>query len=78
MKSKRSSWKQRLIPLVLAMSLLTGCAGAGFSSCPPLVEYSKQQQVQLADELTQLPLGSMTERFLLDYGTLREQLRACQ
>jgi hypothetical protein len=64
------------------MIFLTGCAGAGFERaggvCPPVVDYSRAEQAQVADELAALPEGAVIGEWLADYAVLREQARACQ
>lgn len=70
-------------PAVLAtvMVLLTGCAGAGFNTvssiCPPVVEYSRAGQAQVATELDALPDGALITEWLADYAVLRDQVRVC-
>ena len=64
------------------MSLLSGCAmggsegGAGF--CPPVVEYSRAEQVQAAGEVEALPEAAVVVRMLADYAVMREQARECR
>jgi len=57
MTSNVGCWKRRLAVLAIATSLLSGCAAAGFeaghvSACPPVVEYSREFQARVAEELT--------------------------
>ncbi|MCX7360466.1 MAG: hypothetical protein NTV97_01020 [Alphaproteobacteria bacterium] len=40
--------------------------------------YSRQQQEQAADELAGMPAGIVRDRFMPDYGRLRDQARACR
>lgn len=52
--------RRRLVVLVIAASLLSGCATAGFETggvgaCPPVVEYSREFQARAAEELASLP-----------------------
>ena len=82
MKSNAGCWRRRLAVLVIATSWVTGCATAGFETgglggCPPVVEYSRELQVQAAGELAVLPDGSAVIEMMSDYGVMREQLRAC-
>ncbi|HEV2678089.1 MAG TPA: hypothetical protein VGV37_26405 [Aliidongia sp.] len=42
-----------------------------------MVAYDPATQTQAADELKTLPAGSALQRFMLDYGTMRAQARAC-
>lgn len=80
MKFREGCWRLRLAVLVIATSLLTGCATAGFESggvaaCPPVVEYSRAFQVRAAEELALLPEKSAVVRMLADYAVMREQVR---
>jgi hypothetical protein len=64
--------------LLTILLLSTASCAAGVSdSCPPVVAYDQATQTQAADELKALPVGSVLPRFMLDYGTLRSQARAC-
>lgn len=83
MKFSEGCWRPQLAVLVIATSLLTGCATAGFESggvavCPPVVEYSREFQEQAAEELALLPEGSAVAEMLSDYAVMREQARACK
>lgn len=74
-------WMQRPAALVAATILLTACATVGSdtpsSACPPVVAYSRAEQVRLADELAALPEAALIVGWLTDYAVLREQARAC-
>lgn len=64
------------------MSLLTACATVGSKPgvttvCPPVVEYSREFQARVADELDLLPEGSAIAEMLSDYSVMRDQARAC-
>ena len=74
--------RRRRVALVLATIWLSGCAtGAsdfgGAGACPPVVECSREFQVQAADELLMLPDGSAIALMLSDYAVMREQARIC-
>lgn len=62
---------------------IAGCA-AGPSRlpapvCPQLIEYSPADQAKAADELKRLPVsGVVRSKFLPDYGTMRDEVRACR
>ncbi len=76
-------WKRRLVVLAIATSWLTGCATAGFetggvAACPPVVEYSRELQARVAEELARLPDGSAVLEMMGDYAVMREQVRLCQ
>lgn len=59
------------------MSLLTSCSQV-ISSCPQLVEYSKEDRTALQVELASVRPDGQIVRFLSDYTGLRDQVRACQ
>ena len=68
---------------MIAMSWLTGCAMAGFeanglAACPPVVEYSRAEQVQAAAELALLPKNAVIVGMMSDYTVMREQARVCR
>ena len=76
-------WKRRLAVLVIATSLLTGCATAGFetvgvAACPPVVEYSREVQARAAEDLARMPDGSPVVAMMADYAVMREQARGCE
>ena len=83
MKSNAGCWRRRFAVLVIVASWLTGCATAGFeagglAACLPVVEYSREFQVQAADELARfLPPGSAIIEMLSEYAVMREQARVC-
>jgi heme A synthase len=75
-------WKRQLAVLVIATSLLSGCATVGsdlggLGACPPVVEYSREFQAQAAEQLALLPERSAVEEMLSDYAVMREQARLC-
>ena len=50
----------------------------GASACPPVVEYSRAEQAQVAEEVAALPENARIVDWLADYAVLRDQARACQ
>lgn len=68
------------MPLAIAMILLSGCAATSSSPsvCPKIVPYGPAFQDRLVTEIQALPVGSALEAALIDYSSLRAQLRACQ
>ena len=62
-------------------SLLTACATVSSDPvvgvCPPVVEYSWEEQVLVATEIESLPEGAILVSWLADYSLLREQANAC-
>ena len=70
------------IGLVIGTLLLSGCAGGGFDlgrhvPCPPVVEYSREVQARVSEELALLPEKSVIAEMLADYAVMREQVRVC-
>jgi hypothetical protein len=83
MTSNDGCLRPRLVVLVLAKSLLSGCATArsepgGLAACPPVVEYSRDLQARAADELLLLPDHSALVEMMTDFAVMREQARACR
>jgi hypothetical protein len=63
------------------MIFLTACARVGFdapaSVCPPVVDYSRAEQAQIAEEIAALPEGARIVDWLVDYAVLRAQVKTC-
>ena len=64
------------------MILLSRCARVGFkdgrfAACPPVVDYSRDEQATVAEEITALPHYALITDWLADYAVLREQALAC-
>jgi hypothetical protein len=72
------SWKRPIVGLVIGASLLAGCATGSSSSCPPVVEYTKEQLQAAALGVEALPDGSILIDMLADYSVLRAQARLCR
>ena len=63
------------------MLWLSACATGGSDTrvpCPPVVEYTAEDQARAADEVEELPEGAVIVRMLADYAGLRDQARACR
>ncbi len=75
-----TNWMPRLAGLVIATSLLVGCATdlSDGAPCPPVASYSREFLGRAAVELERLPPGSAIEQLLADYQVMREQARACE
>ncbi len=76
-------WKRRLAVLVIATSLLTGCAtdvsdAVSLGACPPVVGYGREFQARAAEELALLPEGSAVVEMMGDYAVMRDQARGCR
>ena len=74
-------WAPPRAALVIAMISLSGCAKVGSDgsplACPPVVDYSRVEQAQAADEIAALPENARIVDWLADYAVLRGQVRAC-
>ena len=76
--------KLKLIALLIGTSLLSGCASTVYKTqleiyCPPIVEYSKEFNSRLVNEIESLPPGdSNIVEALSDYAALRDTIRACK
>ena len=70
---------RQLIAASLVAAFLGGCSVPSLITvCPRIVGYSKDEQVQAADELDKLPKGAELREMMKDYAHLRDQLRRCQ
>ncbi|MDP3961055.1 MAG: hypothetical protein Q8Q26_13525 [Pseudorhodobacter sp.] len=47
------------------------------SVCPPVVNYSRAEQVRAAEDVAALPEGALIIGWLADYAVLRDQVRGC-
>ena len=81
MPSTARCWRRLQTALGIATLLLSACATGGSDTtsgaCPPVVEYSRVEQAQVADELAALSEDAMITGWLADYAVLRDQARAC-
>lgn len=68
----------RIVILVALGALLTACSVPSDIVCPSLPVYSKELQVQAADELDAMPENSVIAGvFMPDYGKMRAGVREC-
>lgn len=80
MKSNARCWKPPATALLIAMLWLSACATGGSNvniPCPPVVEYTTNDQARAADEVNALSQSAIVVRMLSDYAVLRDQARAC-
>ncbi len=72
----------RRLPLLLIVpAFLSACVTEPSdpgSVCPVPVEYSREFQDRMANELDALPDGAALTTAMVDYGRLRAELRACR
>jgi hypothetical protein len=50
----------------------------GPAACPPVVKYTKVDQLRAAIEVEALPEDAVVLRMLSDYAVLRDQSEACR
>jgi hypothetical protein len=73
------AWKATAVLITLfAVVALAGCSTIDAGACPPLKEYTPEQNERLAQELETLPGDAITLDVIADYMLLRDQVRACQ
>lgn len=78
--------KLKVTLLAIALSFLSGCASTVYKTeleiyCPNIVEYDKEFNNRLADEIESLPETDGNPAIvdaLSDYASLRDKIRACQ
>ena len=75
----------RFAACAIALSFLSACAGSRVSTeivgsvCPPPIEYTVEEDAQLADEIEiYLPPGTEIETRIIDGIYTQDQLKACQ
>ncbi len=67
--------------LLIAVLSLTGCVTGGSEgqgTCPPVVDYTADNQARAADEVEALPEDAVIVRMVGDYEVLRDQARVCR
>jgi len=75
---------KKIIPLILGVALLTGCAGTVYRTqlevyCPPLQSYDQEWNEALASELETLGNGyEFIPMVISDYAKLRDKVRRCE
>ena len=74
-------WRLPPGALAAATIFLNACARVDSnrpaSVCPPVVDYSRVEQAQAADEIAAVPENARIVDWLADYAVLRAQVRAC-
>ncbi len=65
-----------LLGLALSMMLLNACATGQPNASASVVEYSKEEQARVADDLQLTAPDSPLRRWIPDYIRLRDQVRA--
>jgi uncharacterized protein YceK len=71
--------------ILIATMILTGCASVSketiataINRCPVLKQYSKEQMLQAAKELRQLPSEAQLAVLVSDYSKLRDACRVAE
>lgn len=68
----------KVIISVLIGLFLTACSPTITNICPPIQEYSKEFNKELAAEIEALPDNSLIPRVVSDYISLRDQIKTCR
>lgn len=69
------------IAAIITLLMLAGCATPDpiyIAKCPPLAEYSPQEQAKAASEIEAMPPGAVIPGFIADYGMLRKKCRVLE
>jgi hypothetical protein len=67
--------------LALVTLLSTGCSVVSSDlppACPTVIEYPAEVQLQAATELRAMKPGVIRDVMIPDYGTMRDEARACR
>lgn len=65
------------LPILLTLST-AACATGSSSACPSVTEWTGEEQIRAADELSVLPKDGMIRGYFMpDYAKLRAGARAC-
>lgn len=81
MKSNAKCWTPPGAAPLIATLWLSACATGVFDGnapCPPVVEYSPDDQSLAAEEVEALPEAALIVQMLADYSVLRDQAKACK
>lgn len=62
--------------LLLSSLFLTGCISRTLLVCPPIVEYTTEEQTKILEIIERIE-EPVLDRFIIDYGNLREKIRQC-
>lgn len=66
-----------MLVIGISIALLTSCARGISSACPPVQVYGAAEQLAVMQELESLPQSSGLRKWIVDYGVMRAQARAC-
>ena len=81
MKSNARCWTPPAAAPLIVMLWLSACAMGDFdgpAACPPVVKYTKVDQLRAAIEVEALPEDAVVLRMLSDYAVLRDQSETCR
>ena len=67
----------KYILLILLGLALTGCFKTTGVTCPQLVNYTEEDRLKVAQELSQ-PGLEVTQKMIADYLKTRDAIRVCQ
>lgn len=67
--------------VIMGLLLLAACKPAPvpvISDCPVIASYSKAQQMEMVAEIGMLPPKAVLHKALIEWASLRAQLKKCQ
>ena len=74
----QASYKNALAVGICALTLiLTGCAAPAVVNCPPVKEWTPQEEENMALVVNRLPIDSPVVGVFEDYARMRAEARAC-
>ncbi len=64
------------ILLIVMMTYMISCQRVISNSCPDLVHYTIEEQQELENTLKEIN-KPIINRYIIDYGNLRDKIRSC-
>jgi len=79
MSLRKKISNSKLLWALLAAGLVSSCSAGSFSTaCPAIVEYSREDQLEMDAVLMDETTPDIVGEWITDYGALRDQTRICQ
>ena len=66
----------KIILLIVMMTYMISCQRVISNSCPDLVHYTIEEQQELENTLKEIN-KPIINRYIIDYGNLRDKIRSC-
>ena len=65
------------ILLIVMMTYMISCQKVISNSCPDIVHYTIEEQQELENTLKEIN-KPIVNRYIIDYGNLRDKIRSCK